>query len=255
MSRVRSGRFALVLVCASTGAGACAADPGDGPKGGDGGGSSSDDGPTVPQDSGTQEPGAGTLDSAIVAVDSSIATDSGSASETGAADAVPEAAPPDAPPDVATCTTCPLVVQYMTPTTTVTSQEIRPHVEIVNNGASSQDMTVLKLRYYFTAEGSTSQAYDCDYAVLGCGILQATFQAMATPTATADHYMEVSFTGGSIAAGSNTGEIQTRFHDTNFAVTFTQTNDYSFNAADTAYTQWNQITLYRSGTLVWGVEP
>jgi hypothetical protein len=246
-----------VLVCASTGAADCAADPGDGPKGGDAGRSPSDDGSSVPEDATTQDSGAETLDSAIVGADSSIATDSASApeTETGSADAVLEAAPPDAPPDVATCTGCPLVVQYMTPTTTVTSQEIRPHVEIVNNGASSQDMTVLKLRYYFTAEGSTSLAYDCDYAVPGCGTLTATFQAMAAPTATADHYMEVSFTGGSIAAGSNTGEIQTRFHDTNFAVTFTQTNDYSFNAADTAYTQSNQITLYQNDTLVWGVEP
>jgi cellulose 1,4-beta-cellobiosidase len=196
----------------------------------------------------------------MVAVDSSIAADSASASEPGSADAgstdaVLEAAPPDAPPDVATCTTCPLVVRYMTPTTTVTSQEIRPHVEIVNNGSSTQDMTVLTLRYYFTADGSTSLAYDCDYALLGCGLLTATFQAMATPTATADHYMEISFTGGSIAAGSSTGDIQTRFHDTNFAVTFTQTNDYSFNAADTAYTQSNQITLYQNDALVWGVEP
>jgi endoglucanase len=36
---------------------------------------------------------------------------------------------------------------------------------------------------------------------------------------------------------------------------FTQTNDYSFGAGATQYADWNDVTVYRNGTLVWGVEP
>jgi hypothetical protein len=160
-----------------------------------------------------------------------------------------------APDSEPTCANCPLVAQYMSPTRSATTQQIQPYFEIVNNGTSAQDLSQLTLRYWYTADGSTSQTFACDYALVDCGVVHATFVTMTAPTATADHYMEVSFSGGSVMAGSSSGAIQTRFYDTNYAVTFSQTNDYSFNAGDTAYTQWNQVTLYRNGMLVWGVEP
>jgi hypothetical protein len=176
--------------------------------------------------------------------------------EAGSADAA-EAGVADAPPEASTCATCPLVVQYMTPTTAASSQEIRPHLDLYNNGTSPQDLASLTVRYWYTADGSASQAFNCDYTALpsNCSGVSATFVQMPKATATADHYMEVSFTGGSIAPGANTGEIQLRFHDTNYAVTFTQTNDYSFDGTKTAYAQWSNVTLYRAGTLVWGTEP
>lgn len=259
MTRARIGCLVLALNCASVGVEACAADPGDGPKGNDDGGSN-DDGPAPLEAAGdadsdtSRDPGGDGADASLPGHDSAdTGADDGSVAEEPPA---PEASgAPDAPPDVAPCATCPLMVLYMTPTTTQTTNEIRPHFEIQNNGASAEDMTALTLRYWYTAQGSTSQAYDCDYAQIGCGSVNATFVAMSTPTATADHYFEVSFTGGSIASGTNSGEIQTRFHDASYAVTFDQTQDYSFDASDTAYTQSNQVTLYRNGALVWGVEP
>jgi hypothetical protein len=145
----------------------------------------------------------------------------------------------------------------MTPTTAATTQEIRPHLDVINNGSSPQDLSALTVRYWYTADGSSSQAYACDYAALpsGCSQVSATFVQMPQPKTTADHYMEVAFTSGSIAPGLHTGEIQLRFHDTSYAVTFSQTNDYSFDGTKTAYAPWDRVTLYRAGTLVWGIEP
>jgi hypothetical protein len=79
--------------------------------------------------------------------------------------------------------------------------------------------------------------------------------AISPATTNADHYLELSFTGGTIPAGGDTGEIQVRFHDSNYQGMFTQTNDYSFGATATQYADWNRVTVYREGTLVWGVEP
>jgi hypothetical protein len=126
----------------------------------------------------------------------------------------------------------------------------------VNNGTSSVALSSLTLRYYFTADGCTSEAFSCDYALLGCGLLTSSFAA--TTGTNADHYLEVGFTAaaGSLAAGGNTGEIQARFHDSNnFQTTFTQTNDYSYDATKTAFAAWSKVTLFENGTLVWGQEP
>ncbi len=228
---------------------ACAADPGDGPKG--------DGGPSVSQ--GPAEAAAVPDAAPYQGTDAPEDTFTAPTDSTVSDDAeVPDAAGPpiaDAPPDVPSCTTCAIELKYLCATTTDPSQEIRPHYDIYNNGSSTQSLTELTVRYYFTADGSQTQAYNCDYAQVGCGFLQATFVAMPTPTATADHYMELSFTGGSIAAGSHSGEMQNRFHDTNYQGTFMQSNDYSFDPSKTQYADWDHVTVYRNGTLIWGVEP
>jgi hypothetical protein len=252
--RSRWAQRAVALLTAMPWAVACAADPGDDPKQEAGAAADS----PLPGDD-ASESGKGD-DSApppydAPASDTYEASTSDQMAADGGGDASDGTMAGDAPPDVATCNACPIVVEYMTTTTTAMTQDIRPHIDIYNNGMSAENLAALTVRYWFTADGSTSQTYACDYAMIGCGSINATFVTMATAKNKADHYMEVSFTGGSIAAGDHTGEIQTRFHDTNYQVTFDQTNDYSFDATKTMYAQWANITLYRNGTLVWGTEP
>jgi hypothetical protein len=244
MSRAPLGRLLVALFSAGAVLAACAADSGDLPKG---------SAPGDDSDSGVAayDSSLPSVDSSSGGVDSTTSDDTGSPVET-------EASAEDSPA-VVTCTNCPLIVEYMTsvPAGTQSVNDISADFEILNNGVVDEDLTVITLRYWYTEDTSTSQAFNCDYAALpgGSASISGTFVAMTTPTPTADHYLELSFSSGTVAGeGGSTGGIQTRFHDTGFMPT-DPSNDYSFDGADTTYTQSTRITLYRSGTLVWGVEP
>jgi hypothetical protein len=244
MSRAPIGRLLAALICAGAVLAACAADSGDPAKG---------VGPVNGPDSGVA-----TFDSSLPTIDSPEGVDSTTPDDTGSP-VENETSVADSP-TVVTCTNCPLVVEYMTGVAAGTQSvgDISADFEILNNGVLDEDLSVVTLRYWYTEDTSTSQAFSCDYTALagGCGSITATFVAMTTPTPTADHYLELSFSSGTVAGeGGSTGTIQTRFHAMNYAQMLDPSNDYSFDGADTTYTQSTLITLYRSGVLVWGVEP
>jgi hypothetical protein len=178
---------------------------------------------------------------------------SGGGSSSGA---LPEGGPP--PVDAGGCTmNCPLAAEYMTSLTGSNVSDITADFEIVNLSALGQDLTKVTLRYWFLANGAPMLQFSCDYALIDCKNVTATFVTMAKPTTKADTYLQLSFssTVGMLASGENTGTIQTRFHNSDYQVMFTPSGDYSFNAKDTMFTQTTTVTLYSAGQLVWGVEP
>jgi hypothetical protein len=73
----------------------------------------------------------------------------------------------------------------------------------------------------------------------------------------ANTYLEISFSAaaGSVAAGRNSGEIQTRIHHVRWSL-FNTTESYSFISDESfVYKDTQTVTLYENGALVWGVEP
>jgi hypothetical protein len=148
----------------------------------------------------------------------------------------------------------PLKVQYVSSDPTSPTTQMKVTLQIVNTGGSSVSLSQLTMRYWFTRDTASSISTVCDYAVLGCGVITTTALADPQPTATADTYLQVGFTSGTLAANSGTGNIKVRAWKANFS-TFDQTNDYSFNAAFTSLTDWQNVTLYQNGALVWGTEP
>lgn len=154
------------------------------------------------------------------------------------------------------CATCVLRVRYRAAAAALTSNELKPYLEIVNAGSAAQPLGELTVRYWFTADGAGPETYVCDYAAIGCARVHGTVQTLSPPRATADAYLEIGFVAGagSIAPGASTADIQNRVHKDDYS-NYDQSNDYSFDAAHGQLADWSRVTLYRAGKLVWGTEP
>src|SRR5215212_995158 len=151
-----------------------------------------------------------------------------------------------------------LRVQYRAADTNAGDNQVKPHFNIINSGSSSVPLTELKIRYWYTREGTVGQTFFCDFSAVtgGCSNVTGSFFAVNPPRSGADFYLEVGFNtaAGSIAAGSQSGEVQARFSKTDWS-NYNETGDYSFDPTKTAFADWDHVTLYRNGALVWGVEP
>ncbi|MEU9701552.1 cellulose binding domain-containing protein [Streptomyces sp. NPDC047981] len=136
------------------------------------------------------------------------------------------------------------------------SDQVEPWFKVVNSGTASVPLSQVKLRYYFKADAGASYTYACSWAVKGCANLTGTFGTLAPPTATADRYLEVGFTAGagSLAPGADTGDMQLRFHRSNWQP-LNQSDDYSFGPTQTTYANWSKVTATVGGVQVWGTAP
>ena len=124
----------------------------------------------------------------------------------------------------------------------------------MNTGTQPVDLSDVTVRYWFSGEsGATTYSTNCDWAAIGCG--SVTHRVVSSPGAGqgADHYLEVGFGSGSLAAGASTGEIQLRLNKTDWS-NFNEADDYS-RATDTAYADASKVAVYVDGTLVWGTAP
>jgi endoglucanase len=140
-----------------------------------------------------------------------------------------------------------LVVQYKAGNTNAKDNQIQPQFNIKNTGAAAVKLSDLKLRYYFTKEGSQSLNSWVDWAVIGAANINRTFT---------ESYVELSFSeaAGSIAAGSQTGDILLRIANNDWS-NLDESNDYSYDPAKTSLTDHSKVTLYHKGQLAWGIEP
>ncbi len=135
------------------------------------------------------------------------------------------------------------------------NNSINPYLKLVNQGAASIPYSELTARYWFTAENFAGINTWIDYAQLGNSKVKMKYVQLDTPRAGAYGYIEYSFdrSSGNLVSGGNSGVIQSRFANTDWA-NFNETDDYSYvNNKD--YANNGHITLYRNGQLVWGAEP
>ena len=148
----------------------------------------------------------------------------------------------------------PLVVQSKCAGTQVVDNQLRLHLQVVNSGKTAVPLGELTVRYWFTADGATDFQHWCDYAWVDAKNVTRVVHKLDAPVNGADAYLEVGFAGGTLEAGGQSGEVQVRLAQHDWAA-FDQGNDYSFDAQRTEFVAAPQVTLHRQGKLVWGSEP
>jgi hypothetical protein len=177
---------------------------------------------------------------------------SGASGGSGAVGA-PSAGQGGGEPSPPACPSCRLRVQYRHGGSD--AQHVRAQFNVVNAGDSPLPLARVTLRYWYTLEGSQPEIFHCDYAAVGCGNVMASFH-VADGQPNVSHYMELRFAqgAGTLAAGAQSGEVQTRWNKTDYSPV-DSSNDYSFDATKSQFADWSRVTAYVDGQLRWGVEP
>ena len=166
------------------------------------------------------------------------------------------------PPFIATAPEVDLRLQYFNNETDVMSQQIGPWLRIFNDGTNDLAFTDITLRYWFTSEPSGTDTFFCDWAQIGAAAVTHEFG-----TINGEYYVEIGFTSAAeipswdgglgsniFHAGGETGEIQTRIHDSDWEL-YDQSDDFSWDPSFTSYADYDRITLYYQGQRVWGLQP
>ncbi len=153
-------------------------------------------------------------------------------------------------------------VQFNNGNASPSSNSIYAKYKVTNNTGAPLNLADLKLRYYYTIDEEKQQNFWCDHAGMMNGYnytdvtskVTGKFVKMSQTTSTADYYLEVGFASdaGTLANGSYI-EVQTRVARADWT-NYNQSNDYSYKLSG-SYEDWNQVTAYKSGVLVFGVEP
>ncbi|MFF1834966.1 endo-1,4-beta-xylanase [Streptomyces sp. NPDC058231] len=147
-----------------------------------------------------------------------------------------------------------LRARYRSNDSSVSDNQIKPGLQLVNTGGAAVDLSGVTVRYWFTGDnGASAYGTWCDWSPLGCSTLTHRVAAMSSPHTGADHYLEVGLGSGSLAPGTSTGEMQLRLSRTDWS-NFDETDDYSHGAGD-SYADAPKVTVYVDGELVWGLEP
>jgi endoglucanase len=162
----------------------------------------------------------------------------------------PTPTPTPTPPPTGTS----VKARYRTNDANATNNEAKPVLQLVNTGTAPVSLAAVKLRYYFTRDGgSTTVKSWCDWAQLGCGSITRSVQAIAPARPSADRYLEVGFTGGTLAGGTSTGDIQLRLAKGDWSA-FDEADDYS-RGTNTTLADWSKVAVFVDGTRRWGTSP
>gem|GEM_PF-2317907 len=140
------------------------------------------------------------------------------------------------------------------------ANSVAPKFTVTNTSGADLDLTALNLKYYYTADGDESQTFNCYYA----GTVGGTYQNLTgnvvgqikniDPAANnADSYIQVSFNGGTLAAGQAM-EVQTSVNKDGWK-DYDQSNDYSYNAGEKVVAAVNDTVIWGKGPVVGPVIP
>lgn len=153
-----------------------------------------------------------------------------------------------------------ITVQYKNASYVSHAYSIAPVFKITNQGSTDVKLKDIEIRYYYTKEGSEGQTFWCnDFLIDGVEMdssqVYGSFIKLKTPKKEADHYLSVGFyeKAGVLKPGKS-AEIRVEFSKNDGSL-YIQEGDYSYNLVSNRFINWDHITVYVSGKLVYGKEP
>ena len=124
-------------------------------------------------------------------------------------------------------------------------------LKIINTGSNVLNLSDIKARYYFTNDGTPTWDTFIDTCSASGVTVGRTFIDITGGT-NADKCVEISFDSGTLEASAAV-TLQFRMSKTDWS-NFNQTDDYSYDplSVSPVFTNWNRVTGYINGSLVWG---
>lgn len=157
------------------------------------------------------------------------------------------------PTQTATLTSNTLKIEEQNQDPNTNGNQISLGVKLTNTSSSPVSLSNLTLRYWYTADSPQPETLTCDYATIDCTGVREQVVKLQPALSGADEYLEISFSGGSLAANAST-EVKIRVHKNDWS-NYNQANDYSYMAGAGAYQPAPRIGVYQSGKLINGQEP
>lgn len=135
-----------------------------------------------------------------------------------------------------------------------TKNTLRNTINIKNTGTTPVSLSDIKVRYWFTNDGSEQDTFACEYAVCGTENVIGKIVKIDNPVDNADSYCEITFSkeAGKLAPGGSSGDIPFRIESKS---DYDKTNDYSYDSEMSSLGDNDKITAYVNGALKYGVEP
>jgi endoglucanase len=146
-----------------------------------------------------------------------------------------------------------LTLDYQNENQSTLTNQIQLALKLTDTGSSSISLRDVTIRYWYTIDAPQEQEVACDYATIGCKNIRYKIVKMQPARPAADTYLEISFTGGELAAGSSI-EVKIRVYKSDWS-NYNQSNDYSFVPGASNYSPAQRIGVYYKGKLISGNEP
>jgi hypothetical protein len=145
-----------------------------------------------------------------------------------------------------------------------TTNSPHPWFQLYNDDSASLDLNTVEVRYWYSYETGWGGSTPLEQSVIdytgkfpsGNNITSSTIHSIVSGSFgdNQNRYLKITFnTGaGSLAQGEYV-QVQSRFNKTDWS-NYDQGNEWSFVGYST-FTDWDKVTVYINGTLVWGSEP
>ncbi|UOB17804.1 cellulose binding domain-containing protein [Abyssalbus ytuae] len=148
-----------------------------------------------------------------------------------------------------------LRLQYYCAETIDNNSKMKPYIRIVNNDSVAVPFKDLKVRYWFTKDISSELKYKFENIEIGNEIY-GEFHELDPVLDKADHFIDITFDdfSGELLPNEISEKIKLKITNANNE-SFNELNDYSFNPDILTFSDFDKITLYQNGILIWGEEP